>query len=139
MLGPLGPVGLQRSGKGSRIIFNDVILLQGEWRAGFRGDDLDTTHFESQGFEQGLIGIEVCEFNSTGNWDANNNVIDSPPGIYPQDLAPNIYMYTNVSDNVFWFLPFSRLISTENGSTVRGLVTFNFNGKSNGGFTPPTG
>ena len=135
-----GPFGDMRPGKGSRVQANGVNMPQTDWRASFRGDDLDSSNFEAQGFEQGLIGFQVLESSTNGWWNAVQNPLDGPPGIFPQDLFPNTLYYTNVADAVFWFQPFMRILSCENGGVnARGLVPFGWSGKSNGTFAQPTG
>jgi hypothetical protein len=135
-----GPFGHARAGKGSRVQANGVNMMQTDWRAIWRGDDLDTSNFEAQGFEQGMIGFQVIEFNSNGWWNAAVNPLDAPPGIFPQDLFPNQFFFTSTGDGSFWFLPFSRILSCENGGVnAKGLVPFAWSGKSNGSFSVPTG
>jgi hypothetical protein len=83
--------------------------------------------------------VESVQYNAGGNWDASANPFDSPPGIYIRDDLLNLYFYTNTTDNVFWLLSQARVLSCRNGAQVRGLVTYQFSGKSNGGYTQPTG
>jgi hypothetical protein len=129
--------GAARSGKGSRISANGTNLNQSEWNTDFKGDDLDTTVFESQGYDEGTIGIEGVDWDFKGRWDAIQNFYNSPPGIFPQDQYPNLIFYESVSDNVFWLVTLARILSAKNGATVRGLVTFESSGKSNGSFVIP--
>lgn len=131
--------GKQRSAKGSRISVGNVNLNLAEWDATHRGDDLDTTNFESGGVEQGTIGIEVVEYDLKGDWDAGRNPFDSPPGLYPRDDLLTVRLYENVSDNCFWAFPTSRVISARNSAQIRGKVVFEASCKSNGTFTKPTG
>ena len=131
--------GKQRAGKGSRVQVTAINLNMVEWTFEAKGDDLDTTNFESAGNEQGTIGIIVADFQVRGDWDAGRNPYDSPPGIYPRDDLSALKFYENVTDNIFHSVSIARLLSTRNGSQVRGKVTFEFSGKSNSGFTLATG
>lgn len=131
--------GLPRAGKGSRVSVNGTNLNLAEWDVDMSSDDLDTTTFESGGMEEGTVGIQVAKWDMKGRWDASKNFFDSPPALYPQDSFPNLQFYENVSDNVYWMFPFARILSSKNGATVRGLVTFEASGKSNSSFMTPTG
>ena len=131
--------GAQRAGKGSRWQVNAINLRMGKWDCDWKGDDLDTTNFESGGFEQGIIGINVAPWNGSGLWDASIPPYLDPPGIFPRSALLNVFFYTSVTDNVGWFLPIARVFSAKTGAEVRGLVTFESSGKSNSTFTPPVG
>ncbi len=135
----IGPVGKARSGKGGRVTINAVALYLKEWNVDYKGDDLDTTNFESQGFDQGTIGIIGCDWDSKGDWQAGANFYDNPPGIYPRDDLKTVLLYENVADNVFWNFPWNRVLSAKNGNPVRGLVSFEWSSKTNGMFAAPTG
>lgn len=135
-----GPVGHFRAAKGSRVSVEATILKKSTWEVTYRGDDLDTTTFESQGFEQGTIGIVGLDWSLGANWDAQQNNLDDPPGLFPRDNLGTVIFFENVSDNVFWNIPVNRVISSKNGAEVRALVTFSSEGKSNGtGIAQPTG
>ena len=135
-----GPVGHFRAGKGSRVSVESTVLRKSTWEVTLRGDDLDTTTFESSGIDQGTIGIVGIDWTMGANWDAQANNFDDPPGLFPRDNLGTVIFFENVSDNVFWSLPQSRVISSKNGAEVRGLVTFSSEGKLNGpGYAQPTG
>lgn len=125
-------VGKQRAGKNSRVQIVATNLRMANWRCTTRGDDLDTTNFESAGADQGTIGVEVSEWTCGGDWDAGINHYDSPPGLYPRDDLGAMKFYENVSDNVAHNISMNRVISAENGAEVRGKVTFSATGKSQG-------
>lgn len=135
-----GPVGHFRSAKNSRVAVGGTAMKKSTWELTLRGDDLDTTTFESLGIEQGTIGIVGIDWSMGANWDAQANNLDNPPGLYPRDDLGDVKFYTNTVDNVFWDLPQSRVLSSKNGAEVRGLVTFSTDGKLNGaGYSNPTG
>lgn len=139
----MGVVGHQRAGKNSRVQVVATNLRMANWRTTARGDDLDTTNMESSGHEQGTIGTDVEEWELGGDWDAQQNAFDSPPGLFPRDDLGAIKFYLNVSDNVFHSLATNRVLSSENGAEVKGKVTFRSSGKSQGcalsGTSLPTG
>jgi hypothetical protein len=133
-------VGKQRAGKNSRWQVGNTNLRANTWRNTYRGDDLDTTNFESGGAEQGTIGVTVIEWTGGMDWDASINAFDNPPGLYPRDDLGSVKCYENIGDNVLWSIPANRVLSAENGAEVRGKVSFSANGKSQGGgFFLPTG
>jgi len=131
--------GKQRAGKGARLQIGGTNLNAKTANVTERGDDLDTTNFEAQGFETGTIGVQVCEQEIESDWDAGRNYYDNPPGIYPRDDLANVVIYENVNDGRFWSFPTSRVLSSRNIISVRPLVGFNWSGKSNGTYTRPTG
>jgi hypothetical protein len=148
MAQPLGAAtGYQRSGKNSRVTFGGPLaaLAHSKWQATWRGDDLDTTNFESGGKAEGILGIEDIGISFGGDWDAranpyeNANAGPSPPGLYPRDDLGNLYFWINKNDNTFWRFPVSRIRSAASGAEVRGKVTFEVSGFSQGGWFPPTG
>ena len=133
--------GTIRASKGGRVQVNTPpqILSQSEWRATWRGDDVDTSNFESAGFEQGTIGFQVIEFSSNGFWNDGLNPFGSPPAIYPSDNLPNVNLYIHVADPQAITIPLARILSSEvnTGNLKTGAVQFNFHGKSNGSFAIP--
>ena len=131
--------GLQRSGKNSRVTVGGTPVNKITWEATWKGDDLDTVTFEDEGLETGLIGVEVVEYSMGGDWDAGANNLDSPPGLYPSSDLDTVELFENVSDNVGWEFPVSRVLSSKNGAKVRETVKFESSLKSNGAFTAPTG
>lgn len=128
-----GPVGTLRSGKGSRVQVNGTNMTQAEYSVKDGADKLDTTNFESTGLGQSTIGIEELDYNVRGNWDATIRPTTSdPPGIFPRDNLLNVKIYTNLTDNNFWNIPQSTVVSAETTSQVRQLVGFNWAAFSNG-------
>lgn len=126
----MAAVGKQRAGKNSRIQVAGTNLRYATWKATWQGDDLDTVNMESLGADQGLVGVIGCTWSLNGDWDANINAYDSPPGLYPRDDMGQIRFFENVADNVGHNLATNRVLSAENGAEVKGKVTFGANGKS---------
>jgi hypothetical protein len=133
-----GAIGKQRAGKGSRAQFNGTNLQNTDWNLNIEGDDLDTSHFESAGNEQGTIGFTVAKWDTKGNWNAGGNLYDTP-GIFPRDDMANVKFYENVTDNVGHTLPVARVLAAQNGAQAKQFVTFGASGKSNGSYTIATG
>jgi hypothetical protein len=125
--------GKQRAGAGSRIRIGGAVNLNGNsWDCDRTGDDLDTTNFESQGEEEGIIGVKASPFNYSGDWDAGANWFGNPPGIFVRADGPSHQFFFSVADNTGILLPGVRLLSTRNSAQVRGKVTFNASGRSQG-------
>lgn len=133
--------GKQRAGKGSRITVGtgNTRLNHTKWSVNSKADDLDTVNFESLGLDEGIAGVLGCELAFGGAWDAGLNVLVDPPGLYPRDDLPSLRFYENVTDAQSWLFTYARLRSANNGAEVRGLVTFDCSGMSQGAFTSPTG
>ncbi len=136
-------IGRQRAAKGSRWAVGATNMRAGSWDCTRKADDLDTVNFESAGEDQGTTGVNSTDWSGKGNWDAQQNMFDpagsQPPGLYPRDDLLNLKFFTNLIDNVFWLIGQARVLSAKNGAEVKGLVTFDTSGKSNGGVTLPTG
>lgn len=136
----MATAGHQRSGKGSRVTVEAVNMRVKQYQVDAKGDDLDTTNFESDGYDQGTTGILGCDWSIDGDWDAEINGFTDPPGLYPRPDLGAVALYTNLVDNIGWAFPANRVISSKNGSQVKGLVTFGATCKTQGsGFTTPSG
>lgn len=131
--------GKQRAGKGSRVSVGSENLAFAKWSTNYKGDDLDTVNFESEGYDEGILSVIGVEISFGGSWDAGNNPYDDPPGLFPRDDLTGLAFFENVTDNVGWEFPYARLRSANNGVEVKGLVSFDASGMSQGAFTPPTG
>ena len=125
--------GLFRSGKNAAVSVEDVILRKSKWDVDLKGDDLDTTNFESAGVDEGIIGIAGVDWNVGGLWDSNGIQLSDPPGLFPRDDLGAVLLYINTTDAFFWNFPANRVLSSKNGAEVRQAVTFESSGKINGG------
>lgn len=112
-------------------------LVDNKWSVDENGDDLDTVNFESSGVEEGIQGIQGCEISFGGDWNAHQNPFTDPPGLYPRDNLSQTYLYNNVTDASFWRFPYMRVRSARNSTEVRGKVSFESGGKSQGAYTRP--
>lgn len=130
-----------RSGKRGRVTVGTTpaTLYLKEWDCTDHGDDLDTTNFESSGYDEGIIGIEGCDVSFKGDWNAAQERFTDPPGLYPRSDARNVVLYINTTDTTRWIFDYFRFLSVQNNCPVRGLVSFDTSGKSNGTFTRPSG
>lgn len=130
------------AGKTGRTVVGGDPIAHQQWSATYHGDDLDTTNFESNGKDEGLIGIVGVDFSAKGNWDAQKNPIGAPPGLYPRDDGgvdgKAIQFFTKTGGQNFNF-PLWRILDCTINVEVRGLVTFDYKGKSQGNFTEPQG
>lgn len=130
--------GTFRAGKGSAIQANGVFLTHNKFDGEETADKIPTENFESSA-RQGLTALPGCRFNCGGLFDAHKNPYDSPPGIFVQDEFPNLYLYTNFLDGVFFLFPLSLILSNKVGMPVREGVSFDWSGESNGTYSRPTG
>ena len=110
-----------------------------EWSTTWRGADLDTTNFESNGYEEGLIGVQGVDWTVNGDWDASQNPLEDPPGLYPRVAGEAMILTTNTTDAQNWDFPQFRVHSSQLSVRTSGKVSINASGKNNGTFTPPTG
>ena len=135
--------GTQRSGKLSRVQIGNgsggfATLNCKECDITEQGDDIDTTNFEAQGYETGIIGIQSMTFNVKSDWDHGQNYY-SVPGIYPRSDLPTFKAFENQVDGETWTAALCRILSSQNGMPTKGAVSFNFNGKSNGQYVNASG
>ena len=128
----MAAVGHMRAGKNARVQVAGTNLRRSNWRYTYRADDLDTSNFEGNGWEQGTIGLLLIEWSLSGDWDAQNPDFADPPGLFPRDNLGDVKFYSNVSDAGITDVPANRVLSAENGAEVRGKVTFSASGKSQG-------
>jgi hypothetical protein len=133
--------GTFRAGKSGRVTIGlepaaQHLALQ-EWAVTGRGADLDTTNFESQGLEEGLIGIVGADWSVRGNWDSAMNPMADPPGLFPRDNGTNMSLITNIGDADGYVFPYWRCLNSRITTTANGMVAFDADGKSQGPFNTP--
>ena len=129
----------QRAGKNSRIQIGVSNLRYAEWEVNDQGDDIDGTNFESGGFTEGLVGSNEATWTLRGQWDANLNPYENPPGLVPRPDLGGLKFYENVTDAMMWDFELARVLSSRNGAVVRQSVTFEASGKNQGSYTRPNG
>jgi hypothetical protein len=135
----MAKVGHQLAGKGARVVAAGVQLKKSKWNCAQEGEKIDTSNFESDGTPQGMNGFIGLKWDFGGLFDAASNDFDSPPGIFPQDTFPDLYLYLSVAGAQFWNMPQALILSARNGVEARQGVTFDASGESNGLYTLPTG
>ena len=102
------------------------------------GEDLDTTNFESGGFDEGVLGIELLAFAFKGDWRPERNYLMNPPGLFPRDDLANVKLFPSTDDLAnFWDIPCARVLKAHQTCPVKGVVSFDVDLKSNGKFVRP--
>ena len=132
------PSGHFRSGKNSAISVGGSFLSWANWDANYEGRDLDVTNFESNGFDEGIIGIVSLTWNLSGSWNAAQSPYTTPPILFPSDQGQNMAMYPFFADGAANYnMPQYRCLSGHGTTKTDGTVEFSANGKSQGTFTVP--
>lgn len=134
-----GMAGKWRAGKNTRISVGSQNLALASYDLTDSGADIDTTNTESNGVTEGIIGPENLDWNSGGKWDAGQNPLDNPPGMYPRQDGENLSFYTSQTDNVFYNLPFFRCHQATLRMTVQGGVDISARGKNQGSYSRAQG
>jgi len=136
---PSTPSGSFRAGRNSRAQVNAQNMTTAQWSATFRGENLDTTNFESNGYEEGIIGIWGLDWSLSGSWNAAQNPNADPPGLFPTEEGSDMFLYVNVSDDTAYEMSTFRCTQGQASTTATGKVEFTASGMSQGSFTVPTG
>lgn len=132
------PSGAFRAGKSSRAQVNTQNMTTANWDATYRGENLDTTNFESNGYEEGIIGVIGLDWSLSGRWNASQNPNFDPPGLFPTEVGINMLLFINTSDNTSYSMPKYRCTSGKASTSATGAVDFTASGMSQGQFTAPT-
>lgn len=133
------PSGKFRSGKNSRIIVEGSTLSHSEWGLDYRGERLDTRNFESEGWDEALIGFRGVDWSTRGLWDAGLNIVDDPPGLYPRDDGEDMECIPATSDLISWQLAFWLCQTSNHRASATGLVEIDASGTSQSVVTPIAG
>lgn len=128
-----------RAGKNSRAQVSSNDLTRNSYSVTYRGGDIDTTNFESEGYEEGIIGPIGADWNLDGHWNAGVNPFDDPPGLYPRNDGDEMYIWSNRTDDKYFNFPVFRCLSSTMRSTASGGVEISASGKNQGAFTIPSG
>lgn len=135
---PQTPSGAFRAGKNSRAQVNAQNMTTANWSAAYRGENLDTTNFESNGYEEGIIGVLGLDWDLSGRWNASQNPNADPPGLFPTEEGSDMNLYVNVADDLSYDMPSFRCFNGTASTSATGAVDFKANGSSQGTFTIPT-
>lgn len=137
--------GSQRAGKASQVLANGTALAFASWQANVKGTDLVTTNFESYDlatdttYGEGILGDLNCDLSFGGDWDAAENPLDDPPGLFPRDNLPNLEFVVNQTDANFWSFHYARLRNCSSNAKWDGKVEFTCDGHNQGVFAFPLG
>ena len=131
------PSGSFLAGKNSRVRSSGQDLTANTWSATYNGIDLDVTNFESNGFDEGIKGVEKLTWSLDAAWNTAQNPNDDPPGLFPTDGGTDLIMYVNTADADGYNMPLYRVFNGTAGATAKGNVTFRADGCSQGTFTAP--
>ena len=123
-----------KTGVSGAVIVAGVALRESKWGVTHRGDDHDTTNFEGNGKESGLVGVQGLDWNFGANWDFAANPYTNPPGVYPRDDGSDMKLYA-VRNSKFYSMPTWRCIQAQTGAEIRGMVTYQASGKAQDDFT----
>lgn len=135
------PSGAFVAGKYSAITVGSTALTHSEWSASYKGEDLDVTNFESNGYKESIIGILSLDWDLKGVWNTSQ-IGSSPPLLYPTDAGQNLILTPGLpgafAGGNSYNLP--QYVCTEGGAktTANGAVEFTARGHSQGKFTPAT-
>jgi len=124
-----------RAGKAGKVDVNATAMTSTRWTTTLDADALETTNFEGNGKYSGLVGIESLSWEIGTLWDAGQNPLTDPPGLFMRDDGTNMKLYTNVTDNKYWNMPTWLCNNARMENTVRGLVMFTATGKAQDDFT----
>lgn len=119
-----------RAGKSGRTQVTGATMANQSWTTALNADELDTSNFESGGKKSWLIGLQWLEWTIGTLWNAQQNPLGDPPGLYVRDNGTNMKLYENQTDNLFWSMPNWMCSSSKMDCTVSGLVMFNASGKA---------
>lgn len=93
------------------------------------------------GFSSRITGILDCTFSISQDWDADNNPMDDPPGLYAGAVLAdvNLILDSAATTPPKWFFTEAVVLGTPMTNMVDALCHVDFNCANNGPFTRPTG
>ncbi len=129
--------GLPISGVNCRVQWAGVNLNQGKWQVVYQIGDIPTTNFESNANDEGIVGIQGCEWEFSGFYDASLAPFTAV-GLVPGVIAANLKLFVSKTLNSFWRFPQVRLLSaTVDAEVDNKRVEITLKGKSDGPFFVP--
>lgn len=114
-------------------------LTANHYTCAYNGKDLDTLNFESNGFDEGIIGPIDLTWTVKAVWNANQQPLSDPPGLFPRSNGTNMIILPQNSSPLGYTMPSWRCFGSTISSAADGTVDFDANGKNNGTFTTPNG
>lgn len=127
------------SGKNAKMRIGSYVLAGKRWTGTYELDELDVTNFESGGYHECIGGVRKVTVQMDGDFNAAENMFDSPPLITDGDTISLVRLYLNGTDGPYWSIPTLLVRSVSNSAEVRGTVTFSISGTGSGVFVLPTG
>ncbi len=112
------------------------ILIGMSWTVTPETAYLDTSSFESQGFEDQIGGLRKCDVHVEGWYDSGNSPYDTPLNLQDGQVV-GISLYTNLVGSPCWngtILVRGMPMKAD----VHGRVDFTLDGKMKGSFISPT-
>ncbi len=135
--------GFQLAAKNSRVSAGGANLANARWQVQFQAEDLPTENFTSIGKNEGILGFIGLTWTTSGDWDANTPPYSlvAPPGFFPRDDLRLLAFYESYAGTqaLSYNFPYARVRSSTNGAEVKGKVTFEASGMSQGDAFLPGG
>lgn len=130
-------IGTPIPGSDGRVQYNGGNLNLDSWKVTPQGGDIPTTHFESGGYEEGIVGNGVCDIEFSGFYDRANPPF-SVVGLTVGVKSP-LKLFTTKAGNGFFSFPSWRLLSAPVEHNVDNKTAhISFKGKSDGVWFYPT-
>lgn len=132
-------MGTPLSAKDAKVRINGNTLFAAKWDVNPETNWLDTTNFESGGYEEQTQGLTKCEVTIEGWYDADTNMHESPLLIFDGASLSNVKLHLVGTSSPYWSFPDLSVKSVPISSEVAGLVHYRLIGKGNGIFYYPSG
>jgi len=128
------------AGKYGRVKSNSNTMNLSEHEVRSSGDDIDTTHFESDTdtvnvYGEGLVGIVQAEIMVRGKFDGNNNPFEAPFYLFPGLFGSLFCGLTKLYGYNMGY----RCLRSPTTTRVREATTLECSLMSNGLILPPQG
>lgn len=128
-----------RSAKNAKVRIGAATFTAKVWNVVNKSDKLDTTNFESGGYETSTFGIESAEVSIEADWDGAANPFDSPPALTPGASVSTVKLYLNDTTGPYWSFPTLNLFEANCTANVRETLKISIKGSGHGTFVRPTG
>lgn len=126
------------TGKLGKVTVGTTDLCVTSWEVNEEAEDHDTTCTDGTGKNSNLAGSVGCTANVKANFDMDASPFVDPPNIV---AGATVILKCYVGDpasNKLWNFPTFNIMTVKNVSEVKGLVTYEFSGKSKGTYTRPS-
>ena len=127
------------SGKIGKAQVNGTDLDITEWSFDPQADELDAGHTGGAGFANYEAGLKRATFQISANWDADAHPTSSPPALIPGTKLTNVHLYLgDPADDNKVVMASALITGLPISSSVGELVTWQYNGRSNGAYVLPS-